>query len=609
MPGAWQDVASTMSSAPQPLAHGTLEATPLDHVVLSLHRKKLAGTLAVWPDAPGTPGQDRILFKNGQVIAAKLVEPASALDRGLLPLFRRTRAAYAFYAEDLLGDRSAVVSGHVDTNALVLAAMRGGMREDVVDGILARFDGSAVRLIAGYDFGKLGALPKEMGFIELLRAGPSPIPSLLVQSGDPKIARRMLYVLAISQGIEPYALPVVAHEELPTLDAPQKPSTVVYVETPRGSELDGLLSSEGRPSGVDVRPSDFPFPDAKLSTARSQPAMSPVRPTGETISMSGMTPVRPPGSGSGMTPARSNTSASGMTPVRAGNGAARPDPRRVAKAPEPPPPVPEGLERALAQKWADVSARFVSIDTETYFQMLGVSEICTPEEVRDAYFSQVKAWHPDRLPEGLETLKPFVDRIFHHLTAARDVLSEEQKRQAYQKTVAQGAGKPSDDRKLEAILTAAGEFEKAQVLANRAKWDEVLEQVAICIELDPENADYIALKGWAVLQMAPLDAKGAAKDAVTIAEQALRLTKGAHHERAVLTKAIALQRLGRAEDAHECFRKVVERNPKNLEAAREVRLYEMRARNSIAPKPDSNRPEAGGGGGGLLSKFFGGKKP
>lgn len=577
-----------MANAPQPIAHGTLDATPLDHVMLSVHRKKLSGTLAVWPDDPSTPGQDRVLFRNGHIAGAKLLEPAAALDRGLLPLFRRAAAAYAFYGEDLLGDRSTVVAGTVDVHALVLAAMRGGLRESVVDSVLARFDGFAVRIAKGYELARLAMIPKEQAFSELLRADPSPVPSLVGKSGDAKVARRLLYVLAITNGIEPYeavqeAAPSHADDDLPTLDAPTRPANVVTFQT--GGELDGLLGDSVRPSLTEVRPSDFPFPDAELSGAR--------------ISFTDGLPAA-------RTPVPEQKPASGQ-PKRASGSAPRPDPRRVAQAPEPPPPPPEGLEASLAQRWREVSTRFVKMDNETYFQMLGVNDICTPDEVRDAYFAAVKHWHPDRLPEGLEVLRPFVERIFHNITAARDLLSDEVQRQKYLKTVAQGGGKPSDDRKLEAILTAAGEYERAQVLANRGKWIEVLDEVAICMDLDPENADYVALKAWAVLQKAPLDSKPDAKDALGIAEQALKLTKGAHHERAVFTKAVALQRLGRLEDAHECFKKVAERNPKHLEAAREARLYEMRSRKSLPPRHDASgsKPE----GGGLLSKFFGNKKP
>jgi curved DNA-binding protein CbpA len=577
-----------MANAPQPIAHGTLDATPLDHVMLSVHRKKLSGTLAVWPDDAGTPGQDRVLFRNGHIAGAKLLEPAAALDRGLLPLFRRATSAYAFYGEDLLGDRSTVVAGTVDVHALVLAAMRGGLREGVVDGVLARFDGFAVRLVKGYEFARLGLLPKEQAFSELLRADPSPVASLVAKSGDAKVARRVLYVLAITHGIEPYeaveaeAPSAPPDDDLPTLDAPMRPAGANVVTFQSGGELDGLLGDSVRPSLTDVRPSDFPFPDAELSGAR--------------ISFT-----------DGLPPARTPVPEQKPPTKRSSGNAPRPDPRRVAQAPEPPPPPPEGLEASLAQRWREVSARFVKMDGETYFQMLGVSDICTPDEVRDAYFASVKHWHPDRLPEGLEVLRPFVERIFHNITAARDLLSDEAQRQRYLKTVAQGGGKPSDDRKLEAILTAAGEYERAQVLANRGKWLEVLDEVAICMDLDPENADYVALKAWAVLQKAPLDSKPDAKDALGIAEQALKLTKGAHHERAVFTKAVALQRLGRLEDAHECFKKVAERNPKHLEAAREARLYEMRSRKSLPPRADGSnqRPE----GGGLLSKFFGNKKP
>ena len=44
-----------------------------------------------------------------------------------------------------------------------------------------------------------------MAFVELMRAEPAAAGTLIEQFGDPKVAQRMLYLLAITDCLEPYA--------------------------------------------------------------------------------------------------------------------------------------------------------------------------------------------------------------------------------------------------------------------------------------------------------------------------------------------------------------------------------------------------------------------
>ncbi|MBC7171123.1 MAG: hypothetical protein H5U40_01780, partial [Polyangiaceae bacterium] len=72
-----------MSTGPEPLAEGSLEDTPFAHVLVSVERRALSGTLALWPEVPAR-GPDRLLVEDGRIVAARLLEPASSLELGLL---------------------------------------------------------------------------------------------------------------------------------------------------------------------------------------------------------------------------------------------------------------------------------------------------------------------------------------------------------------------------------------------------------------------------------------------------------------------------------------------------------------------------------------------
>src|SRR5258705_13210369 len=120
-------------STPEPIATGNLARTPLPQLLSYLDQKKLSGTLAIWPDpveGVESRGQDRILLLKGVPVAGQLLEPNPVLRAGLLKLFSRERAPYAFYESNLLGDDR--VSGRVDPLSLISEALRGGTRDTVV---------------------------------------------------------------------------------------------------------------------------------------------------------------------------------------------------------------------------------------------------------------------------------------------------------------------------------------------------------------------------------------------------------------------------------------------------------------------------------------------
>src|SRR5262245_11782890 len=126
-------------TAPEPIATGTLAKTPLPHLLVYLDQKKLSGTLALWTDSveEGQTDQDRVLRLKGVPVAGRLIEPATGLREGLLKLFARTRAPYAFYEGNLLGDDR--ISGRVDPLSLITESLRSSARDDVVQEVLARF--------------------------------------------------------------------------------------------------------------------------------------------------------------------------------------------------------------------------------------------------------------------------------------------------------------------------------------------------------------------------------------------------------------------------------------------------------------------------------------
>ena len=206
------------SSVPQPLAEGSLGATPFAHVLLSIQKKGLSGTLAVWPD-DDRPGQDRILFRAGVPAMGRFLEPAADLERGLLAIFHRRQAPYAFYEADLVGSAEGALRGQVDVFALLATALRGEVPRDAMARVIRKLGLERQRIKTGAPLARFGFLSNETAFIELARAEPATAPILIEQFGDPKVAQRMIYLLAITDCLEPYR--AVSQQKLKAVSSSQ----------------------------------------------------------------------------------------------------------------------------------------------------------------------------------------------------------------------------------------------------------------------------------------------------------------------------------------------------------------------------------------------------
>ena len=536
-------------TAPQPVAAGDLAKTPFAHVLLHLHQRERTGTLVVWPAGGGEGGQDRIRFDAGWPVAARLVEKAAALDRGLLRFFSIADAPYAFYAEDLVGD--APLKGRVDPWMLLAASLRGPSRDDAIGAYIAGIGLDVpVRFRAG-DTKRFQLLPKETAFIDIVRAEPTKVSELLsLCELGPGTGKRLLYLLFVTNTLERF-------------DA--------TAPTPKAKPVAPALTANAVVAAFEA----LPIPDFEDVPASPPTPTKPLQPSARASQRTSLMPD-------------TSTNFTRSMPV-----------------PESP---PENLSADARSFWNEVTERCHKIEKQNYYDMLDVPREASAESVRKQYYAIAKRWHPDRALGELAPLKPYVEACFAIFTVANETLGDDKKRANYLRQVQEGGGTPEADRAMEAILWAAKEHQKAEVLFKRRDFEGAAAILAAAIQVTPDEADVLAAHAWALFNM-PVD-EAREQEMMVVVTRALAIEP--KHDRAHYYKGLMYVRTGQDANAAKHFREAAQINPKNLEAAREVRLVEMRTKSTGGPAKNSKAPpkdeKAKAKDDGFMSKLFGSKK-
>jgi tetratricopeptide (TPR) repeat protein len=288
-----------------------------------------------------------------------------------------------------------------------------------------------------------------------------------------------------------------------------------------------------------------------------------------------------------------------------------PPPSSMPPPPDRPTPISSGsmpaasppptLSPQLSQQWRDVVERAATIDRADYFNMLDIARDATQSDVETAYFALAKRWHPDRLPPELAPIKSACARVFARMSEAHVTLADEEKRRRYMHLLADGGGSPEQQETVAKAVEAATNFQKAEVFFKRG---DLAQAEAFCrkaVEADPTQADYHAFAAWLTALKPENQSPGQTADCIALLDRAISISNRC--ERAFFWRGMLHKRLGKDDLAVRDFQRAAALNPRNIDAAREVRLYEMRngpVRRSVAPPvatrssapPSSPRPPA-----------------
>jgi curved DNA-binding protein CbpA len=252
----------------------------------------------------------------------------------------------------------------------------------------------------------------------------------------------------------------------------------------------------------------------------------------------------------------------------------------------PPSSAPPSIGPPSGQSPRDIRRRVAELASRDLYGVLGVDRRASLVEIQSAFVRLAKQWHPDRNHPESDEVRQLLGRGFARLCEAHAVLTDADARRQYDLTLTQGF--PDDEREhVERMLGAAKAYQRAEVLFKKGNLEGAEQEARLAMEGDPEQADYVSLYAWIVANGREPITTARYEDLIELLSRALK--RGPQSERAHFWRGQLLKRAGRLEEAHREFRWVVHHNPHHVDAAREIRIYEMRRGPEKSTKPAERR--------------------
>lgn len=242
------------------LASGTLAETPFAHLMLYLYRQAGAGTLFV---RSGSGAEVAVHVEGGRPTAARSSEGGEDLMQVLLPACGFTTGEFAFYSgyhlDAVQGSllSTQLIEGALDPYALLYASLRDYARDDMVEGVLARYPGARLALPPDRDVRRLGLEEIDQPIVDALRNKAASLDEILMSSPLPGLhTRRLIYALLVTHMLAPeearttelYKSQVDQDADGDVVRAPPTPTRHATIDSRRTGERSIAPPSEVRPA-------------------------------------------------------------------------------------------------------------------------------------------------------------------------------------------------------------------------------------------------------------------------------------------------------------------------------------------------------------------------
>ena len=141
----------------------------------------------------------------------------------------------------------------------------------------------------------------------------------------------------------------------------------------------------------------------------------------------------------------------------------------------------------------ECKARFAQAESSNHYLVLGLGSQAKTDDIRDAYYTLARRFHPDRFRTGpLADLLPEIEVYFSQVTEAYNTLNDAVAREAYDEKLA-GSRSAEDEPRKDAAYLARENFAKAKILIEQRRLQDAVQFLENAIDLDARPTYLIAL--------------------------------------------------------------------------------------------------------------------
>ena len=226
-------------------------------------------------------------------------------------------------------------------------------------------------------------------------------------------------------------------------------------------------------------------------------------------------------------------------------------------------PPGETPQQAL-KRCTELYERLMGVD---HFEALGLErKHATPAEVKRNFFVLAKELHPDTVSDPAQgALRDLKERLFSRINEAAQVLGDDKRRKEYEDEL-EGKKNSVD---VARIFAAEENFQRAEIFIKARKYQEGLDLIEKAISMNDQEAEFFAWRGYARFLLSR-DRKAAYEDTAADCRKAIKMQEKclpAHLFLGHMSKVVGEMKL-----AQKCYERVLQLDPKHVEAQRELRL-------------------------------------
>lgn len=235
--------------------------------------------------------------------------------------------------------------------------------------------------------------------------------------------------------------------------------------------------------------------------------------------------------------------------------------------------------RQIAER---VTEFYSTINKNDHYEVLGVEQDASGEEIRDAYYGLVKFYHPDVNPNTEHEIREKAEEIFTRITSAYETLIEPEKREEYDSREELAELKTNAKYIYEAEMA----FKTGITLLIQRDYSGAEKKIREALDMNPDEPAYLGAHAWALFlsandkSLVEEEAKKSLEKAISMNE---KIPENYYYLGSIYKHANDLKK------AEEYFNKALKLDPDYIEVKREIRLINTRKANSGNEKKAEKR--------------------